>query len=46
MDINTRLKKSIEDNLFYGKENAIEEIMKTVFETIMKLERTEFLKKQ
>ena len=44
MDINTRLKKSIEDNLFYGKENAIEEIMKTVFETIMKLERTEFLK--
>ncbi len=44
MDVSTALEKSIEDNLFYGKENAIEEIMKIVFETIMKLERSEFLK--
>jgi hypothetical protein len=29
--------KSIEDTSFYGKETAIEEIMKIVFETIMKL---------
>lgn len=44
MDVSRTLEKSIEDTLFYGKETAIEEIMKIVFETIMKLERTEFLK--
>jgi len=44
MDVSRTLEKSIEDTLFYGKETAIEEIMKIVFETIMKLERSEFLK--
>ena len=44
MDVSRTLEKSIEDSLFYGKETAIEEVMKIVFETIMKLERSEFLK--
>ena len=43
MNFNTILKKSIEDFLFYGNELAIEELMKIVFETIMQLERSEFL---
>lgn len=44
MDFSRVLEKSIEDFAYYGNELAIEEIMKLVFETIMKLERTEFLK--
>ena len=44
MNCNKKLEKSVEDFLFYGKEEGIEELMKLVFETVMKLERTEFLK--
>ncbi len=42
-EINRVLKRSIEDILTYDKENAVEGIMKTVFETILNLEREDFL---
>lgn len=37
------LEKNIKDILYYDKGNAIENIVKTVFETILLTERTEFL---
>ena len=37
------LRKSIEDILFYHGEQSIEMITKTVFESILKAERSEFL---
>jgi len=40
------LEKCIADIIFYDKENAIEKIVKTVFESILKSERDEFLSGQ
>lgn len=37
------MKKSIEDTLYYESENAVESVIKTVFETILNAERTEYL---
>lgn len=42
-NIKETLEKSIEDILFYDPKNSIESVVKTVFETILKLERKEFL---
>jgi len=42
-NIHKSLTKSIEDIIYYKPENSIEEIVKTVFETILELERDEFL---
>lgn len=42
--IQESLIKNIEHFLEYDKKNAIENVVKTVFETILKLERSEFLK--
>jgi hypothetical protein len=39
------LEKSIEDILYYDENNAIENVVKTVFETILKCERQEPLNK-
>lgn len=39
------LEKSIEDILYYDQNNAIESVVKTVFETILKCERQEHLDK-
>ena len=41
--IESTLNKSIQDILFYDKENAIEKIIKTVFEIILYSERDDFL---
>ena len=38
------IEKSIEDILYYDEENAIESVVKTVFETILKCERQDHLK--
>ena len=43
-NITQNLLKSIEDLLFYEKENAIDKIVNMVFENVMKSERTEYLK--
>ena len=43
-DIKRSLKKNIEDILFYNKKNSIEMIFQTVFESILKAERNDFLK--
>jgi len=43
---NEVLKKSIEDTIYYEPEKSIESIMKTVFETILNLERSEYLTEQ
>ncbi len=43
-DITINLEKNIADLLHYDKEKAIENIVKVVFETIFKSERTEYLK--
>lgn len=37
------MQKSIEDTLYYNPENAVETVIKTVFETILNAERSEFL---
>lgn len=42
-ELNINLEKIIQDFLYYDKENAIENIVKTVFETILHAERTDFL---
>jgi putative transposase len=42
--IKESLVKNIEHFLEYDKKNAIENVVKSVFETILKLERSEFLK--
>jgi hypothetical protein len=39
------IEKSIENILYFENKNSIDEITKTVFETILKAERKEFLKK-
>lgn len=44
--MNDTLVKCIEDIIYYDKENAIEKIIKTVFESILKSERDEFLSGQ
>lgn len=44
--LNDTLVKCIEDIIYYDKENAIEKIVKTVFESILKSERDEFLSGQ
>lgn len=44
--LNDTLVKCIDDILYYDKENAIEKIVKTVFESILKSERDEFLSNQ
>ncbi len=44
--VNDTLVKCIEDIIYYDKENAIEKIVKTVFESILKSERDEFLSDQ
>jgi transposase-like protein len=44
-NVTRKLTKSIEDIIYYKPENSIEEIVKTVFETILKLERDEYLNK-
>jgi hypothetical protein len=41
--IKESLVKNIEHYLEYDKKKAIENILKSVFETILKLERSEFL---
>ena len=43
MDV-SNIERSIEEALCCGKETVIEEVMRIVFEIIMKLERSEFLK--
>ncbi len=43
-EITKILQESTADLLKYGKENAVEAVIKTVFETIMNFEREEFLK--
>ena len=42
-DIKLQMQKSIEDTLYYDKENAIDTIIKIVFESILRCERKEFL---
>jgi transposase-like protein len=42
----THLEKNVEDMLYYYREEGIPSILKTVFETILKLERSNFLKEQ
>ncbi len=42
-DINLQLQKNIQDVLHYDRDNAVENIVKLVFETIMNAERSEFL---
>ena len=42
-DIKLQMQKSIEDTLYYDKENAIDSILKIVFESILRCERKEFL---
>ena len=42
-DIKLQMQKSIEDTLYYDKENAIDSILKIVFESILCCERKEFL---
>ena len=42
-DIKLQMQKSIEDTLYYDKENAIDGILKIVFESILRCERKEFL---
>lgn len=42
-DINLHLQRNIEDVLHYDKNNAVENILKLVFETIMNAERNEYL---
>ena len=42
-DINSQLQKNIQDVLHYDRVNAVESIVKFVFETIMNAERSEFL---
>lgn len=42
-DINVQLQKNIQDVLHYDRGNAVENIVKLVFETIMNAERSEFL---
>lgn len=42
-DINLQLQRNIQDVLHYDKDNAVENIVKLVFETIMNAERSEFL---
>jgi len=44
--VNDTLVKCIEDIIYHDKENAIEKIVKTVFESILKSERDEFLSGQ
>ena len=44
-DIKLQMQKSIEDTLYYDKENAIDTIIKIVFESILRCERKEFLSK-
>ena len=41
---NKHLQKNVEDILYYYREDGVSSIIKTVFETIMKLERNNFLK--
>jgi transposase-like protein len=41
---NKTLTKVVKDFLYYGKENAVEKIVQTVFETILYYEREDFLK--
>ncbi|AEB28408.1 hypothetical protein [Francisella hispaniensis] len=42
-DINLQLQKNIQDALHYDKGNAVENIVKLVFDTIMNAERSKFL---
>lgn len=42
-DIKLQMQKSIEDTLYYDKENAIDSILKIVFESILRCERKELL---
>ena len=42
-DINLQLQKNIQDVLHYDRANAVENIVKLVFERIMNAERGEFL---
>ncbi|MGI6393458.1 MAG: IS256 family transposase [bacterium] len=37
------LEKMVENCLIYGKDDSVESVLSTVFETIMKMERSEFL---
>ena len=39
------LEKNVEDMLYYYREEGISSILKTVFETILKLERSNFFKR-
>ncbi|AVC44632.1 hypothetical protein B4919_07495 [Francisella tularensis subsp. novicida] len=42
-DINLQLQKNIQDVLHYDKGNAVENIVKLVFETIINAEKSQFL---